>query len=295
MRVPERQRAGARYQESALWDVLPKIESEVELDVDNIDQLPLKTYLYAWQYAWKEDLIPKDDPIPHPALSAIACERLIPSDHVQDRVVIDCNGNEKVIKQSLPAGVYNRTIKIPLIKAYDKSYDELGHRFFDDLHVSSSRASDGRQSSIDMSPRHPQKPEGINSLCIQSAFGFNRQPAKLETHFKIDGLTTETSAKLFAALFLTTDITEDQYYKPEYQYPRIPVEAVWEAYLYWTEEINDIKHKPEFSGGKKDIREELGVEKSNLHFAGSKQNCYKNIKFNEDGWWIYKQSKQNDS
>jgi hypothetical protein len=109
-----------------------------------------------------------------------------------------------------------------------------------------------------------------------------------EADFEVDGLTTEESTVEFAKRFLKrTDDAEDQL-KEEYDYPRMPVEMVWETASYWAEEINDVPLKSAFAGGKKDISEQLSVEKGNVRFAGEKKRCFKNVKFNGEGYRLYR-------
>jgi len=114
-----------------------------------------------------------------------------------------------------------------------------------------------------------------------------RVPATV-SEFERDGLETDDSAVEFAERFLKKTSDTSEQLEEEYAYPRIPVDMVWKAAKYWAEEINDVPLKSVTAGGKKDIRTTLDTSKSNILYAGQKQQCYKRVKFNDDGYRLYK-------
>jgi hypothetical protein len=118
-----------------------------------------------------------------------------------------------------------------------------------------------------------------------------RWPHLSLSDFEIGNLTTEQSASLFASQYLKVTTEEDEQLNSDYEYPRIPVDEVFDVYKSWCREINGIEEIPPHQGSKKRIMESLdassgnqvNVEKFSMHFDGGKTQCYKHVKFNWKG------------
>jgi hypothetical protein len=107
---------------------------------------------------------------------------------------------------------------------------------------------------------------------------------ELQKAVDVDELTKESSPEVFAEVFLRRTENGDEAMNEEYDYPRTPVDRVFDAYVYWCEEVNNIDHMRSNEGGKKRIAEALGVDRLSTSYGNSSKQCYKNTKFTGAGY-----------
>jgi hypothetical protein len=116
---------------------------------------------------------------------------------------------------------------------------------------------------------------------------------ELQKAVDVDELDKESSPEVFAEVFLRRTESADETVKDEYDHPRLPVDRVYKAYVYWCEEINGIEALNQYNeAGKSRIAEALGVKKGKASYPGygdsggdsSRTMCYHNVNFTGAGY-----------
>jgi hypothetical protein len=109
---------------------------------------------------------------------------------------------------------------------------------------------------------------------------------ELQKAVSVDELTDENSPEVFAEVFLRRTESAEEAMKDKYDYPRTPVDKVFQAYVYWCKEINGVDHVGQYSSGKKRIAEALGVDRMSTSYGDSRVQCYKNTNFTGAGYTL---------